>query len=393
MNLALCAEKIRINLFPSRPMIQELIIHLGDKKTGSTSIQSMLCNKAWVSQSREIVYASDNFHCRPLANAIKRKTKFPLILEQKIRPIRDLLLQSDAHWGIISSEHFEGVSPQLLHEAIEDYLPEFKDNMRLLAYVRPHIDRFASSFSERTKLGDFSGSLEDLHEKFNKIDFLKYSPRLRSWKNVFGEKFTARPFVRSRLVDSDVVSDFLSFVSSSLEIKSTKVDKSNVSLCVEDLALIRSLHGFFGETYVDLIQKRTMAAVGRRLGGLLAENNINGAKLLVHHELAAIMKDEYMLDAIEVDSEFFSDYDSPMQVALVEYCDKAPLLPQSLDPRDHFSDEYLCRINAFSQLLGRIIIADQQAFIDASIPQERHDTKVYRNLQLKKQGIKNIKKK
>ena len=124
-------------------MPKNLIIHLGDCKSGSTSIQTILFRQAWSSQNHTIVYPNGFNHIKLAKCLYQRDT---LRAQPKIyKKIRESILKSDASTAILSGEAFEYVDPQLVENAINTYLPEFKNNVRLISYFRPHAARLLTT--------------------------------------------------------------------------------------------------------------------------------------------------------------------------------------------------------------------------------------------------------
>lgn len=100
-------------------MIKELVIHLGDRKTGSTSIQMALVSGGYKTDKATIVYPSTKNH-RGLAKTLSDKPHFDQRAAHFSR-LYETFLQSDADLGIISAERFEVVDPQVLLQSIETY--------------------------------------------------------------------------------------------------------------------------------------------------------------------------------------------------------------------------------------------------------------------------------
>ena len=125
-------------------MPEKLIIHLGDCKTGSTSIQTILFRKAWTSNSHSIIYPK-GFNHIALAKCLDKKRA--LASQPKLyNKIRKLVLNSTASTAILSAEAFEFTDPQLVRNAVDTYFPEFKDNVQLISYLRPHASRFLAAY-------------------------------------------------------------------------------------------------------------------------------------------------------------------------------------------------------------------------------------------------------
>ena len=345
-------------------MIKELVIHLGDCKTGSTSIQSVLANKSWHCSSARLIYPSRSNH-NSLANAI-RGTGNGLSLLQRGERLRERLLRRDAEFGVLSAEHFEFVSPHDLANFLDKYLPETVSHLRLIAYIRPHADNLLSRFGERSKIGLRCASPAQLHRKFLANGLLMYAPRLREWRNVFGTKVTFKPFIRRMLYEQDVVLDFFRFVFGDHAFTLRDSQLRNESLCLEDLVMLRKVHSILRQRFgFDL---STVQSFGRRMGNVLASSGATGTRPCLHLGLVEDIISAYRDDAIAVDQEFFTG--NPMLSALEGHRDKVVEEEQSLNIEDYYSQEAIRHMTCWAEFVGQIIASNQKQF--KSIPLEWH---------------------
>lgn len=348
-------------------MVDELILHLGDRKTGSTSIQTALASQATSSAAGRIIYPTRWNH-NPLANAIRGEAK-PGFLEKRADLIRQRLLKSDARYGIISAEHFEVTPPEAVQQFLHNYLPEWKGRVRLIAYIRPHADRLLSSFAERSKLGSGSKDLRALHEKFKANGFLEYAPRLRAWRSVFGDSLTIKPFRRELLFEQDVVRDFFEFVFRGEEMSLRRVDVRNESICLQDLTMLRLIHSTLRKEFGNRIKKSTQQAFGRRLAIVLASSRSQaGCKLQMDQRLVEDVIATYTEDAKSVDREWFDA--GPMLEGLQAHRSKANDQEQSLEASDYFDAETLRLVRCWTIFMGRMMAKDQKRFLALSLPPE-----------------------
>ena len=97
-------------------MVEEIVFHLGDCKTGTTSIQTVLSRGAWVSHAGPIAYPA-RFNDIPLAKTLSVPAEAPHEAE-RFGKAREAFEQSDAAHGIISAEHFEFVDPEAVARAL-----------------------------------------------------------------------------------------------------------------------------------------------------------------------------------------------------------------------------------------------------------------------------------
>lgn len=346
-------------------MVEELVFHLGDRKTGTTSIQSILAAEAWEAAGESICYTA-RFNHNPLANKLQQNAND---LKQQFVRIRQQLSKSAAKIGVISAEDFEIVDPEVLRDALKKYMPKMLGQIRLIVYVRPHADRLVSTFAERSKKGLFMQSLSAMHDRTEESGMLYYAPRLRKWREVFGDRYEVRPFVRSELLNGDVVQDFFSFALGTSDFKITQPTQANESLSVEDISMMRLLHQTFRND-----QTSSMVDQRKAFGWYMSEHlgripSVGGTKLRMHKALAKKVAKTYREDAEILDREFFG---RPVFVPALEAApSKAIDEPQSLRAEDHFSPEDIRRYQAFASILQHLMASDPQHFNWALRPEEQ----------------------
>ncbi|MDE4099389.1 hypothetical protein [Phaeobacter gallaeciensis] len=338
-------------------MINELVIHLGDTKTGSTSIQKVLAQKAYEVPGRSICYPGRTNH-NPLGKTLSRRRLFK-DRENRFREIAKVFLDSTADYGIVSAELFQSVDPRVLNDAIETYWPQFRDRLRLVSYVRPHAEKFLSSFSERVKLGAEFESLDAFLEDQSRNGTLDYTPRFESWRGVFGNRFELRPFVRERLCRGDVVQDFFQYVSGTEDFKITSRIEANSSLTVSQLAFLKEMHvqlkAGMGARPKPVL-KDAQNSLGRLVGEHMGANELgaDGSKLRMPAELFERFRERYAADAEALDTAFFDGF--PMSEALEKSAGNTADVPQSLKSEDYFDPATIRSLRTFSQVLADLLV-------------------------------------
>lgn len=344
-------------------MINELVIHLGDTKTGSTSIQKALLNKACDAPGKTIKYPTINNHIG-MAKTLGHKRlhdRRPVLFNKVYKAFR----ASDADYGVISAEHFQYINPETLHQAIDTYWPALKDRLRLVAYVRPHSDKVLSEFSERVKLGTVMESLDDFSKFMFDVKWMDYTSRFKHWKDVFGERFELRPFVRDRLYQSDVVTDFYKFVFQSESFELQGGVSANTSLTLSQLALLREMHRnvkkMFGSRD-DPGLNEVESALGRFVADHIQANGLgrDSSKLRLPTSLVNRFKDRFAADAEALDKAFFDG--SPMSDALENIHLKAIDTDQSLEAADYFSPDVINSVQIFANVLTGLLLKDPLQF-------------------------------
>ena len=321
-----------------------IVFHLGDKKAGSTAIQTTLASRAWTCDGVRLSYPTqgriNHIH---LAKALVRSGAGGFQGDPVFDELAETIRSENPDVAIVSSEDFEDVSPEALRAALDIHLPEFADGARFISYVRPHAERVASSFAERTKAGSFSGTMEELFEKFQATGMLDYTRRFGAWRAVFGDRFVLRPMIREALLDRDVVRDFLAFALQTEDFTLGPTPSANESVSLEDLAILREYQLALRGTS----RRRSdfQPSVGRDLARRMSEAaGPGGTKVRIHKDLAERVRVACAADAKALDAAFFTG--APMATALAAAPDRAVEAAQSLALGDHYAprEEYLIRV-------------------------------------------------
>ncbi|MDR6267633.1 hypothetical protein [Roseobacter sp. N2S] len=329
-------------------MVKQLVLHLGDRKTGSTAIQDALAAGHITSPTTQIFYPATTNHI-PLAKTLSVKSLSPQ-RDMRFTKIAKRIARSDADIAVISAEHFEVVKPALLQEILTRYFPDLVGNIRLIAYVRPHAERLVSNYAEAVKLGQYDGDLHSYHTQRLDKKPLSYTDRFSRWRDVFGAAFTLRPFVRKTLVGGDIVQDFAQFLLGDTPHTVTASPPSNPSMSLQDLAMVRHLQSQIG---AQPNMSKFQVSMGKSLGQLLASKQDSAQtpiKLAMHTELAKAVQIAYGEDARALDGAFFAP-DTPMQDALQSSYERAVATPQSIAVTDHLSAAAIRMVDVWAGLL------------------------------------------
>lgn len=343
-------------------MIDELVIHVGDCKTGTTSIQTVLADNLVESEARLIYPARFNhipFEKR-LQSDVKGATyKDAIALSKSFRKAKGGI-------GVISAETFEFIEPQKLADLFDGPFKPWRNHVRVIGYIRPHAERFLSTFAERSKKGGFGGKMDVLAKRIERDRLLHYTPRVKKWKAVFGDRYTVRPFVRDQLLNQNVVNDLIDFILRGAVFRFTGETDQNESLSLEDLVLMRYTQRLLKEQGANLDEADK--ALGWNFSPILASLPAQkSTKLRLHESLAAKFQDTYAEDASALDALAFVG--TPMTDRLKKASEGALKEPQSLSPKDHLSPEVMRLAKAYAQLLGRVMNANPGHFRWATRPE------------------------
>lgn len=350
-------------------MVKELILHVGDCKTGSTALQAALARGRVDLAGRSICYPGGLNHNK-LAQDVSRQKGDPDLRQRVRRQMRQLaaaLDESSADYGILSAELFEFTPPRMLSAAIERHMPQYRDRLRVIAYIRPHAGRILSSFAEAAKLGQWRGSIAGFHDRAIGRGTFFYAPRLERWKGFFGDRLVVRPFVRDRLAQGDVVADFLTVLTGGSDFVLRPDAPRNEALSVEDLALLRHV---LPQTSL-LPDEAPLPMLGRTLGQILAAMpDPAHTRLQLPRDLAEAIVRVYRADAAATDAAWFDG--APLTAAIDSATEGTCATAQDLDQGDGFGPGDRAAAAGWAALFRRMIAEDPTRFNRAARHPDHH---------------------
>lgn len=229
---------------------KKLYIHIGNHKTGTTSLQhALLCNAPALA-GHGLKLFHENHHTGLLQQPhvhswlgfinseflvpYGMRVTAPELLAEKLDQ-----MESDV---IISSENFSFFFEQSAIDELRDHLEKFFSEIHIVCYLRRQDRHIISHHQEGSKLyrraennlfGHSTRAIPD-ESPFHSL-YLDYNRRLGLWAKAFGQdRLTLRIYDRKQLHNNDVVSDFFSL----LGIDSFQAtDEKNVSLGFNDVKL------------------------------------------------------------------------------------------------------------------------------------------------------------
>ncbi|PLK68879.1 hypothetical protein C0V73_21160 [Rhizobium sp. TH135] len=212
----------------------EVLLHIGQSKTGTSAIQSFLTlNKRALNRADidfpsvnvggfDIAVGAHNF----LADAIAGKLIYPYVTADEFH--RQLFHSHGAYKKIIlSGEHFFGGEPRVWDcEGEDDYFEKYSGKVRraseffsgktvrILVYLRPQVDWFESAISQTIRVQGLSKrkTIYRDDESFLTLmePLLKYSRILKVWRTNFPTaKIEVVPYIRSELIGQNSITDFI----------------------------------------------------------------------------------------------------------------------------------------------------------------------------------------
>lgn len=335
-------------------MGRRLILHVGDCKTGSTILQTMLARGDCAPEGLRLFTPGNGNHGGLPLSLGANKATYPARWNGIARRL------SEAEWdvAVVSSELFEYSKPERVAEAANEHLAALADQISVIAYVRPHVGRLLSQCAESLKLGHESGTLESFVERFLASGRLDFAKRLAGWRAAFGDAFHVRPFLRDRLKQGDVRHDFLDFALDGAPYRLTDSGQDdNAALPVPDLALMRMLQARFADKPLD-----NRVAFGKQFGRLLRElpPTVPAEPLRLPRALYDAIYPQARSDAERLDAEWVA---APCFLADLEAArDRTIDQPQSLLAEDHHGPETLRLMTAWAELLLHQMDDEPKAF-------------------------------
>lgn len=337
-------------------MTQQLYLHIGDCKTGSTTLQTMLGGSGLVTPGTRLLMP------RPMQHGMLARslTTHKHLRDKRWGNIGRTLAATDWDVAVISTELFEFSAPYRVADALRQHIPDHADSLRVVAYVRPHAGRFLSQFAENLKNGHTIGDMQDFASRMDRLGRLDYVSRLQRWRDAFGDRLIVRPFTRNRLAGGDVRHDFLRLILGDGAYELGDTTDANPSLSLADLALMRLLQRRFAEQLGP--EHPSAIPFGKQFGRLLhaAPSQRPFEKLRLSRALCDWFQARYRDDAEQMDARWIGD--PCFLPALLAAGDETVADPQSLEAEDHFAPETLRLMTCWAELILRQMQDDPAGF-------------------------------
>lgn len=329
---------------------KSLILHIGDPKTGSSSIQQALFQRRVECETVSIDYPP-KLNAIQLANSIRREAKTDEI-ESRFRAAADWLEALHADVAVLSAEQFASIDPVEVNAVFAKYMPKHAETMRVVAYARPHVSRFLSAYAQRVKVGSLQTDVETFFVENTSKRFLNFSRRFTKWRNLYGDRFVLRPMVREELRDGDVVADFVGIVVQNAPFKLLDMAAANTTLPVEALSGLKFLQQHLESHDIQgAIRHAVGSQINRICGGL---KGVRGTKLRIGRDLYDSICKIARSDAVNLDEVFFG---KPVMVkamddAAFETADKT----METDAKVYFSPQELAKLTELSGALVGLLM-------------------------------------
>lgn len=354
-------------------MIKTLVIHLGDTKTGSTALQSVLRSGGYTTPSGQTVfYPGESLNQNRMPNSVAQSSQSRIFSS-----VAEEFRASECDFGVISAELFQAVDPKDLKQALEQEMPDFIDRLRLISYVRPHAEKLVSTFSEQAKFGKVADDLRDHFKNTRSKKKFHYAPRFEKWRSTFGDKFSLRLFQRNALLNGDVVEDFFQWMLGETGTKVNAQQLSNSALTAGQIALLRRFHDLLQREGFSKDKGRMPAAVAR---ALVAQFRISGLgetseRVTLPPKLVTSIQSTYKKDAAKLDEMFFEG--TPMSHALEAVPEKLIGVNKDFEASRFFSEETLQAFDTMAQM-SILLMGENKKQLRKRANQVRAKTKLKR---------------
>lgn len=312
--------------FPGR-----VIIHVGDHKAGSTSIQSGL--------TRGDVNLNNGKLCYPLPSGRYGHNyaahKFTGSISQRWSPdtaplvkMAKLARSCSPDLTIFSAEGFEAANPYKVRRAFERDLLIPADKIDVFCLLRPHNARLCATLAEHIKCGSAS---PDPMKDLNRLRryWVGYAARCLIWSAAFGDRYRVSPFLRSEMANENPLSEMFARTIGLDVVTIHAQTHANKSLSTEDLMRIH----FIQQGLRDL-PKWDRHKIGWSIARRFQNDSSLGrtrTPLALDKKTAVSLKRRYWLDATLLDHRYF-DGRPLMRDALSRSADEAPNVRLALDP-------------------------------------------------------------
>ena len=215
-------------------VMKKLILHIGQSKTGTTSLQAFLRDNSRALIQQGILYPDyyrvgmplGILNHNSLADALSGLSRYPhFSLHEYSEQFQKEMTKENCHTMILSGESFFG-SPQIWRldegqkfldahrtklERLKPFIQDFETH--IIAYMRSPEDWLESAIAHIIRYEGLIGHkiYENDRQLFELLKpHLDYPEILTLWQEIINPaKMTILPYDRSRLINQDIVSDFM----------------------------------------------------------------------------------------------------------------------------------------------------------------------------------------
>jgi hypothetical protein len=276
-----------------------IVLHVGDMKTGSTSIQAALAGGNVPDVGISLAYPGSglnhNIMKGPLTTRVTGR-------RPRLEEFRETVASHSADLCVISAELLSLGDPQILREVFEAYLADLAETYVVLHYFRPHYEAVVSRYAEDIKIGRAADTFEEHVRQSIDSGLYHHAARIAQWQGVFGARYRYRPMIRAELARQDAVADFFTTILGPLPDTWQPPPTINESLPPEALEILRLL-----QRHTTELPQEFRSTLGREFARLHSEvcGKRSTARLPVPASAARLMEAAFEADAAQMDKAFF----------------------------------------------------------------------------------------
>lgn len=339
------------------PACKLLVVHIGDHKTGSTSIQYAFARGEVAVEGAPVAYPAELNHSflrKQCTQWARGKGPGREAAEQAFTRLARRIAGAGAPAALISAESLENVPAEVLRDVLERFFAPVAETIRVVAYVRPHAARFLSNYAEQVKIGSFDGGLDAYFDHLQGNARLEYAPRFSAHAACQGENFVLRPMIRDQLRSGSVLEDFIHHAFGPQARVTAPAAPANESLCLEDLMRLKLL-----QSHQRAQNQKLRHALGWEFARLVATlpPPARRSKLVLPKGIADRLHAACFSDARALDAAFFAGQPL-MERELDAARDGAPDTAQPLDPEAVLDPEELRALTLMARLAAGLLEQD-----------------------------------
>jgi hypothetical protein len=243
----------------------DLILHIGQSKTGTSSIQRVLgarreklaqigvlypLSPGWANHGllpASLVPVAELGHFNPAvwdgmapaARLARFRREFSAELAAMPATARLLLISAEQMAGLLDTE--------ARIAGLRDLLAPHVGAVRVVMYLRRQDSHYASGYTQALRVGEVGPPVLPKAGPEKRTDY-DYAALLDRWARVFGEAaIVPRVFERDSLKNGDVVDDFMALCGIALDVPKDDPDRrSNLSLTPGGIDLVRAMAAHLG---------------------------------------------------------------------------------------------------------------------------------------------------
>ncbi|WP_421862081.1 hypothetical protein [Parvibaculum sp.] len=281
----------------------ELILHIGDGKCGTSSVQSSLFDARDALRGAGILYhpvtrINGHFHYRLLWGASTRgndSNRTGKVKKNRAETTR-LIEEARPRFLLLSAESFFYAPPRIVLDLFSG-MPQPVEKIHVIGYIRNPVEHFLSLLQQKLK-----GSHKLLNPEKHKRNFLAALDRWQKQPDV--NSLTVRNFDRRYLSGGSVVSDFQNVIRDITNIPIDLADRvENSSLSAEQMIVLHELRKDHLADFDGKFHPLSHSLIGF-FRDLNRHEGLIGTKPGLRRSVEEIIHEKHHEDVVEVEARF-----------------------------------------------------------------------------------------